>query len=142
MNDYRLKEKNIDGIPHYYITFLDVHGVHTEEISEDVYAVIKESQTSEQSYARKGRRYGLCTFDETIGEHDVIDDSEGRLADEKILKEINRLTDVQKERLDKYYRQGMSIRKIAESEGASYSAVRESISEGIRHLKHKTFEKN
>lgn len=141
MKDYELIEKEIDGTIHYYAKFKDGQGIEqTTELDGEVYCVIHNSQKEISSQARKDRRYGLCTFDESIGETDIIDDAEQT---EELLKKvwqhIGELTEVQQSRIRLYYIEGKTLKQIAEIEGASHPSVLESITAAINILKSKKY---
>lgn len=48
---------------------------------------------------------------------------------------LNMLTEKQKERIIKYYLQGLTLEKIAEDEGVYYKAISFSIESGLKKLK-------
>ena len=101
MKDYELIEKEIDGMIHYYAKFTDWQGIEQiTELDSEVYNVIHNSQKGISSQSRKDRRYGLCSFDESIGDADIVDEAEQT---EELLKmvwkHIGELTEVQKRRL-------------------------------------------
>ena len=86
MKDYELIEKEIDGKIHYYAKFIDGQGIEqTTELDREVYSVIHNSQKEISSQARQDRRYGLCSFDESIGDTDIIDEAEQT---EELLKKV------------------------------------------------------
>ena len=77
MKDYELIEKEIYGMIHYYAKFTDGQGIEQIiELDGEVYNVIHSSQKGISSQSRKDRRYGLCSFDESIGDADVVDETE------------------------------------------------------------------
>lgn len=105
MKDYKLTEKEINGTIHYYATFTDGQGFEQiSEIEQDVFVVLNNSQKKVSSQARKERRYGLCSFDESIGEIDIVDDTDetGELI-KQLYSHLDELTDVQQRRVDMYY---------------------------------------
>ena len=141
MKDYELIEKEIDGKIHYYAKFKDGHGLEqTTELDREVYSVIDNSQKEISSQARKDRRYGLCSFDESIGDTDIIDETEQT---EELLKKvweyIGELTEVQQRRLRLYVDEKKTYAQIAEIEGACYSSVHENIESAIEILKSKKY---
>lgn len=141
MKDYELIEKEIDGTIHYYAKFTDGQGIEqTTELDCEVYNVIHNSQKGISSQSRKDRRYGLCSFDESIGETDIIDDAEQT---EELLKKvwhhIGELTEVQQRRIRLYYLERKTLKQIAEIEGATHPSVLESITSAINILKSKKY---
>ena len=141
MKDYELIEKEIDGTIHYYAKFTDGQGIEQiTELDSEVYNVIHNSQKGISSQARKDRRYGLCSFDESIGETDIIDDAEqteGLL--KKVWQHIGELTEVQQRRIRLYYIERKTLKQIAEIEGATHPSVLESITSAINILKSKKY---
>ena len=141
MKDYELIEKEIDGMIHYYAKFTDGQGIEQiTELDSEVYNVIHNSQKGISSQARKDRRYGLCSFDESIGETDIIDDAEQtEVLLKKVRQHICELTEVQQRRIRRYYIEGKALKQIAEIEGASHPSVLESITAAINILKSKKY---
>ena len=141
MKDYNLTEKEINGKTHYYATFIDGQGIEqTIELEKDVYDAINDSQTQISSRARKDRRYGLCSFDESIGEADIIDDS---AQTEELLKKVwehmSELTELQQRRIHLYYIEKKTLKEIADMEGSALQSVHESIVSPINNLKAKKY---
>lgn len=141
MKDYELIEKEINGTIHYYAKFTDGQGIEQiTELDSEVYNVIHNSQKGISSQARKDRRYGLCSFDESIGETDIIDDEEQtEVLLKKVRQHICELTKVQQRRIHLYYIEGKTLKQIAENEGASHPSVLESITAAINILKSKKY---
>ena len=141
MKDYELIEKEIDGKIHYYAKFKDGQGIEqTTELDREVYSVIDNSQKEISSQARKDRRYGLCSFDESIGDTDIIDEAEQT---EELLKkvwqQIGELTEVQQRRIRLYYMEKKTLKQIAKIEGTTHPSVHESIVAAINILKSKKY---
>ena len=141
MKDYNLTEKEINEKKHYYATFIDGQGIEqTIELEKDVYDAINDSQTQISSRARKDRRYGLCSFDESIGEADIIDDS---AQTEELLKKVwehmSELTELQQRRIHLYYIEKKTLKEIADMEGSALQSVHESIVSAINNLKAKKY---
>jgi len=141
MKDYELIEKEIDGLIHYYAKFTDGQGIEQiTELDSEVYSVINNSQKGMSSQARKDRRYGLCSFDESIGDADIIDDAEQTEELLKLVwKHIGELTEVQQRRLLLYFEEKKTYKEIAEIEGTCYSSVHENIESAIENLKSKKY---
>lgn len=141
MKDYNLTEKEINGTTHYYATFVDGQGFEqTTELEKEVYDAIHDSQTQISSRARKDRRYGLCSFDESIGDGDIINDAERT---EELLKmvweHIAELTEVQQRRIRLYFEEKKTYVEIAKMEGATHPSVRESIVSALSTLRSKKY---
>ena len=141
MKDYELIEKEIDGMIHYYAKFTDGQGI--EQITEldiEVYNVIHNSQKGISSQSRKDRRYGLCSFDESIGNADVVDETEQT---EELLKKvwahIEELTDVQQRRLRLYFEEKKTLEQIAEIEGVGWRRIQKSIDLALNYLRTKKY---
>ena len=141
MKDYTLTEKEIDGITHYYATFTDGEGIEqTTELEKDVFDAINESQTQISSRAWKDRRYGLCSFDESIGDADIINDAEQtEELLKKVWKHIGELTEVQQRRLRLYFEEKKTFEQIAEIEGVGWQRIQRSIELALNHLRTKKY---
>lgn len=137
MKDYKLTEKEINGTTHYYATFTDGQGLEQNiEIEQDVFVVIKNSQKNVSSQARQDRRYGLCAFDESIGEINIVDDTaETDELIEQLYYYFDELTDVQQRRVDMYYFKNIKLEDIAANEDSSVPAVHYSLKQAIKKLK-------
>lgn len=98
--------------------------------------MLNNSQKKVSSQARQDRRYGLCSFDESIGEIYIVDDTAetGELI-EQLYSHLDELTDVQQRRVDMYYFKNMKLEDIAASEDSSVPAVHYSIKQAIKKLK-------
>ena len=141
MKDYTLTEKEINGITHYYATFTDGEGIEqTTELEKDVFDTINESQTQISSRARKDRRYGLCSFDESIGDADIINDAEQT---EELLKKvwehIEELTEVQQRRIRLYYIEKKTLAEIGKMEGVAPKNILKSITSALDVLRTKKY---
>ena len=141
MKDYELIEKEIDGMNHYYAKFMDGQGIEQiTELDSEVYNVIHNSQKGISSQARKDRRYGLCSFDESIGDTDIIDDAEQTEELLKIVwKHIGELTEVQQRRLRLYFDEKKTFEQIAEIEGSTWQAIQKSIRIALDYLRSKKY---
>ena len=141
MKDYNLTEKEITGKTHYYATFIDGQGnEQTTELEKDVYDAIHDSQTQISSHARKDRRYGLCSFDESIGDADIIDDSaQTEELLKKVWEHISELTEVQQRRLRLYYIEKKTLAEIGKMENAAPKNVLKSITSALDYLRTKKY---
>lgn len=141
MKDYKLTKQLINGITYYYATFIDGQGItQTIELDEATYDVINESQKKISSQARKDRRYGLCSFDESIGENEIVhSDEQTEELLHVIRKNMQDLTEVQRRRLRLYLEEKKTFVQIAELEGTSYPAIRYCIVAAIQKLKSKKY---
>ena len=141
MKDYELIEKEIDGMIHYYAKFTDGQGIEQiTELDSEVYNVIHNSQKGISSQARKDRRYGLCSFDESIGDADIVDEAEQT---EELLKmvwkHIGELTEVQQRRLRLYFDEKKTYEQIAEIECSTWQAIQKSIRIALDYLRSKKY---
>ena len=141
MKDYELIEKEIDGMIHYYAKFIDGQGIEQIlELDSEVYNVIHNSQKGISSQARKDRRYGLCSFDESIGDADIIDEAEQtEELLKKVWKHIGELTEVQQRRLRLYFDEKKTFEQIAEIEGSTWQAIQKSIRVALDYLRSKKY---
>jgi RNA polymerase sigma factor (sigma-70 family) len=141
MKDYSFSETTVNGITHYYTTFVDGDGKEqTVEVNKEVYDTLNQSQQRACSQTRKDRRYGLCSFDESIGEADIIDDS---AQTEELLKNvwehINELTEVQQRRIRLYYFEKKTLAEIGKMEGAAPKNILKSITSALEFLRSKNY---
>ena len=129
MKDYQLSEKIIDNTTHYYATFISPKNEEiTEKIDKSIYDIINESQISMSSQARIDRRYGVCSFDESIGEVNYIDEEQRKSMMTQVINEhMEQLTDIQKRRVEMYCLNGMTLQEIAKIEGFSPRAIKYSL---------------
>lgn len=141
MKDYNLTEKEINGRTHYYATFVDGQGIEqTTELEKEVYDAINDSQTQISSRARKDRRYGLCSFDETIGDADIIDDSaQTEELIKKVWEHIDELTEVQQRRIRLYYIEKKTLAEIGKMEIAAPKNILKSITSALDYLRTKKY---
>lgn len=141
MKDYELIEKEINGKIHYYAKFKDGQGIEqTTELDREVYSVIDNSQKEISSQARKDRRYGLRSFDESIGDADIInEDEQTEVLFKKVWKHIGELTEVQQRRLRQYFDEKKTFKQIAEIEGVGWQRIQKSIDLAISYLRTKKY---
>lgn len=141
MKDYELIKKEIDGTIHYYAKFKDGQGIEqTTELDREVYSVIDNSQKEISSQARKDRRYGLRSFDESIGDADIInEDEQTEVLFKKVWKHIGELTEVQQRRLRQYFDEKKTFKQIAEIEGVGWQRIQKSIDLAISYLRMKKY---
>lgn len=141
MKDYELIKKEIDGKIHYYAKFKDGQGIEqTTELDREVYSVIDNSQKEISSQARKDRRYGLRSFDESIGDADIInEDEQTEVLFKKVWKHIGELTEVQQRRLRQYFDEKKTFKQIAEIEGVGWQRIQKSIDLAISYLRMKKY---
>ena len=127
MKDYKLTQEEFDGVIHYYASFVDESGVEqTTEIALEVFKVIDASQRKISSQARRDRRYGLCSFDDSIADFAFDNESEDELID-ALYKVMETLTEVQKRRIILHYFKKKTYEEIAKIEGTNKAAIQQSI---------------
>lgn len=141
MKDYSFSETTVNGITHYYTTFVDGDGKEqTVEVNKEVYDTLNQSQQRACSQARKDRRYGLCSFDETLG--GVLNSDDAEKTQEllsKVQEHMRDLSEVQRRRLYLYFEEGLTLKQIAQKEGVCYSSVHDSIISAIEILRSKKY---
>ena len=137
MKDYKLTEQAINSSLHFFATFTDKQNrEHTVELTQEIYDVIRDSQNKISSLARAARRHGVCSFDETIGEYEIINDTEQtRELMEKLYEHFDTLTVIQRRRVEMYYFQELTLEEIARMEGTSARSILYSIKQSIKKLK-------
>ncbi len=113
------------------------------EVSDDVLAAIKAHERAEAAHERKMYRYKAhYSLDRGDGiEHDALyqPPTPDEIMMEQTLREklyaaVMELPDKQAKRVYAQFYLGLSKAEIARQEGISESAIRESISRGLRHL--------
>lgn len=141
MKDYSFSETTVNGITHYYTTFVDGDGKEqTVEVNKEVYDTLNQSQQRACSQTRKDRRYGLCSFDETLG--GVLNSDDAEKTQEllsKVQEHMRDLSEVQRRRLYLYFEEGLTLKQIAQKEGVCYSSVHDSIISAIEILRSKKY---
>ena len=141
MKDYSFSETTMNGITHYYTTFVDGDGKEqTVEVNKEVYDTLNQSQQRACSQTRKDRRYGLCSFDETLG--GVLNSDDAEMTQEllsKVQEHMGDLSEVQRRRLYLYFEEGLTLKQIAQKEGVCYSSVHDSIISAIEILRSKKY---
>ena len=141
MKDYSFSETTVNGITHYYTTFVDGEGKEqTVEVNKEVYDTLNQSQQRACSQTRKDRRYGLCSFDETLG--GVLNSDDAEKTQEllsKVQEHMRDLSEVQRRRLYLYFEEGLTLKQIAQKEGVCYSSVHDSIISAIEILRSKKY---
>ena len=137
MKDYKLTEEAIGGALHFFATFIDKQNrEHTVELTQEIYDVIRDSQNKISSLARAARRHGVCSFDETIVEHEIIHDEEQtQELIAKLYEHFDELTEIQRRRMKMYYFQELTLEKIAQMEGTSARSILYSVQQAIKKLK-------
>ena len=129
MKDYKLTKLVEYGFTTYFATFEDGEGYEqTVEVDRHTYLIIKQSQTHEESYAKKQRRHGVCSFDETIGTYELsyMDNYTAEFYEE-FERAMVSMTEVQRRRFKMKVFGEMSLEQIAEIEGTSHQAVSKSL---------------
>lgn len=141
MKDYELIEKEIGGNIHYYAKFTDGQGIEqTAELDSEVYSVINYSQKEISSQARKDRRYGLRSFDESIGDADIInEDEQTEELLKKVWKHIGELTEVQQRRLRQYFDEKKTFEQIAIIDDSTKQAIHKSLVKALDILRSKKY---
>ena len=141
MKDYSFSETTVNGITNYYTTFVDGDGKEqTVEVNKEVYDTLNQSQQRACSQTRKDRRYGLCSFDETLG--GVLNSDDAEKTQEllsKVQEHMGDLSEVQRRRLYLYFEEGLTLKQIAQKEGVCYSSVHDSIISAIEILRSKKY---
>ena len=123
------------------IKYTFVTGEITEvEVNDEIGTVIMDSRKQEKTRTRMEERhcYSLSTLDyegqEYADERTPETEFISKINNKKIKEALENLTPLQTERLLKLA-SGMSIRKIAESEGKNHSAIEESIIAARKKIK-------
>jgi len=117
----------------------------TIEVSDEVLAVLEESERQERNHIRRMQRnqvrYVLDIHDEVVQQHTRLATAsayevlERKHDVEQIYAALNSLPDKQKQRVYAYYILGIPQVEIARHEGVDERNVRHSISKGMENLK-------
>ena len=129
MKDYKLTKIVEYGFTTYFATFEDAEGhEQTVEVDRHTYLIIKQSQTHEESYEKKQRRHGVCSFDETIGTYELsYMDNYTTEFYEEFGRALASMSEVQRRRFEMKVFKEMTIEQIAEAEGTNINAVWKSL---------------
>lgn len=141
-NPYTL---NYDENKHSYIvSFKDNKNIiHKVEVSEKVFGVFDKFELEDISQMHEYERHiehneifeytlNNRAVDKPVGIEEQV---ENKFIAEELRLAINKLPEVQKRRLKKYFFENMTMVEIAKQEGCSKVAVKHSIDDGIENLK-------
>jgi RNA polymerase sigma-70 factor (ECF subfamily) len=135
-NPYTLRIENIEGIPHYFVSFADGQAVpHETEVSLPVYLEFCRFVKQERNLRRSDERHleQSDLTDETLynralrppkGVEETVFDSE---RDERLRQAVAELPEIQRRRFVLYHKFGLTYEQIAEMEGCSFQAVAKSV---------------
>lgn len=129
MKDYKLTKIVEYGLTTYFATFEDAEGhEQTVEVDRHTYLIIHQSQKHEESYEKKQRRHGVCSFDETIGTYELsYMDTHTAEFYEEFERAMAKMTEIQRRRFKMKVFDGLNVEQIAEIEGSSHQAVSKSL---------------
>lgn len=113
------------------------------EISKDIYNCLDKFELNDLSEMNEYDRHieHSYIYENKINEKAFIKDKriddivENNIINEKLKNAINKLSLVQKRRIEMYYFKGLSQREIAEKEGISLRAVQYTLNKAISELK-------
>lgn len=113
------------------------------EVQDDVFELLEECITSEESRKRKDRRNNIIVTDDIDAYFkqiissmslDIKDIIEPNFQNEKLYEAIEKLPDIQARRIKAHYFMGLSKQDIAQIEGCNESSIRLSLKAALRNL--------
>ncbi len=113
------------------------------EVEEEVFELLEECITAEESRKRKDRRNNIIVTDDidvyfkqiiSYMSLDIKDIIEPNFQNEKLYEAIEKLSDIQSRRIKAYYFMGLSKQDIAQIEGCNESSIRLSLKAALRNL--------
>lgn len=141
--DYLLETQIINNRTIYYVRFFNGTNYLREEVTEEIYNALLESQRINTRLLRWDERHReqMDLTDEMlyIRTQSTPDNTENivmdKLAMESLWNAISRLSKVQKKRLLLYYMWNYTYEQIASVENCSVTAVSKSIKSALKKLK-------
>lgn len=133
------EQKNI-----YTIEFIDnKKTIHKVEVSKTVYQAFDQFELEDISQIHKFRKHIEHSelYDETIWRRSInkslgVDEIvEKNITYDNIRKAINKLSDIQKRRIIKYFFEGKNEYEIAKEEHTTHQAIDKSIKQAIKKLR-------
>jgi len=118
------------------------------EVSDEVAAELRADKVYEKTHERRMRYNKTYLFDEqTENEASALvsyNDNPERLFDMmenhcRLCRALNALPEIQGRRVEAFYLLGKSVQEIADAEGVSESAVKESLGRGIKTMRKNYF---
>lgn len=113
------------------------------EVEDEVFELLEECITAEESRKRKERRNNIIVTDDvdvyfkqiiSYMSLDIKDIIEPNFQNEKLYEAIEKLSDIQSRRIKAHYFMGLSKQDIAQIEGCKESSVRLSLKAALRNL--------
>ena len=141
-NPYILNFNIINKV--YTVSFKDVKGnMQMVEVNEEIYNCLDKFELNDLSEMNEYDRHieHSYIYENKINEKAFIKDKriddivENNIINEKLKNAINKLSLVQKRRIEMYYFKGLSQREIAEKEGVSLRAVQYTLNKAISELR-------
>lgn len=142
-NPYSL---NIDENNNYTINFKDNKNIiHSIEVSEKVFSAFNSFELEDiklmHEYERHIEHFDLdenSIHQRTTLENNSVDVIvESKLLNEELKNAINELSDIQKQRVIKYYFENKTLEQIAQEEGCSKRAIKFSIDIALEKISQK-----
>jgi len=135
-NPYTIHIEKVDGIDHYYISFLDGNGVFNEtEVSRSIYVefcqFVKQARNLRRSDERHIEQSNLS--DELLNKRalnptrSIEEIFFSRARSEQLMLMITELPEIQRRRFILYYEFDLTYEQIAEIEDCSKMAVKYSV---------------
>jgi len=143
---YTLRTENIEGITHYYVSFLDGQAVHREtEVSHAVYLEFQnfvKIECSLRHWNERYREYSELT-DETLHKRalypqkSVDETAFGSLQSEQLRLAIESLPEIQRRRFILYHEYDLTYEQIAKIDGCTITPVKLAIDRAKADIREK-----
>jgi len=133
---YTLRTEIVEGITHYYVSFLDGQAIHHDtEVSHAVYLQFQnfvKIECSLRNWNERYREYSELT-DESLHKRalypqkSVEETACGNLLDEQLYMVVESLPEIQRRRFILHHEYGLTYEQIAKMEGCKRQPVTRSV---------------
>ncbi len=140
-NPYSL---NIDENNIYRVDFKDSkNNAHSIEVSKKVFEAFNSFELDDIKLMHEYERHieHLDLDENSIHQRAAIENKlvedviEEKILNEELKNAINELSDIQKQRVIKYYFEGKNVYQIAEEENTTHQAISKSLNQAIKKIK-------
>jgi len=149
-NPYTLRTEDVEGITHYYVSFIDGQAVHHEtEVSHRIYLEFKsfvKIECSLRHWNERHREHSELT-EETLHKRafypqkSVEETTLDILRDEQLRIAIESLPEIQRRRFILYHEFGLTYEQIGKMEKRHFTSIQESVLRAEEKIKN-IFENN
>lgn len=139
-NPYEIYEKN----GKYYVSFRDGEKEYKDlEIGKNVYEAFNTFELQDVSHMNivdrhleQSEVWDSSLYERAIKKEESVEDTVlKKLEEERLHNAIQKLSEIQRRRLIKYYFEEMTYEQIAQEEGCSFRRVAKSVKAAIENLK-------